>query len=461
MVKQKLLTMFILLGVTSIYAVSAPYVTVPAPLDNVIHLDNSSDYAAYKVTLANPTNETYYYYFQEVSISWIFVYDKGIHLISPGEEVTKYIKIRPTKKTSEIPILLVVFERNGKKISYPLYFSPLIISKQKQISENLTLGNITFDVQAIKRNVRPGEPIQLFITINNPFREKKNVTIRISSEILSKDIKTAVELKEGRTLITVPLRISTAALPGEYNVNIYVDGSYKTVHITVTKQPHIDVIVKNNIIYITNLDNFVNEYTFKREVTFGEKLMYTYKPKPDYEIVENGAHYYVWNFVLMPGETVTIEKTANWFNIFIFTLLIVLSIAYLLLSYLSPKVSIKKEILKIDTKNREIKIMLSIKNNSVYKIRNIKVTEVLLPIFEPTDKYEFVKPVGSYTKDGKIYIEWLIEELLPGEERLIVYTVKYKSEVVGELEIDPAVAEFSVFNKKYVVKSNKLTLKFV
>ena len=173
MVKQKLLATLILLGISSVYSVNAPYTTVPVPIDNVIHLDNSSDYAVYKVTLMNPTNETYYYYFQEVSISWLFVYNKGIHLIGPGEAITEYIKMRPARKTSEIPILLVIFEKDGKKVNYPLYLSPLIISKQKQIPENLTAGKLEYDIQIDKTYLKPGDHINLHVYIKNPSRGKE------------------------------------------------------------------------------------------------------------------------------------------------------------------------------------------------------------------------------------------------------------------------------------------------
>ncbi|HIP90417.1 MAG TPA: hypothetical protein EYH22_02600 [Candidatus Nanopusillus sp.] len=459
--KQKLLATLLLLGVASVYSVDAPYTTVPVPIDNVIHLDNSSDYAVYKVILVNPTNETYYYYFQEVSISWTFIYNRGVHLISPGKSITEYIKIRPAKETSEIPILLVIFEKDDKKVSYPLYFSPLIISNQKQIFENLTGDELGYDVRIDKTNLKPGDHINLYISVRNPSKDKRNITINISSDILVENINNSIELKEGQTLITAPIKISKTIQPGNYSITINIGNLSRTVNVTVGRPINVSISERNDIIYITNLNDYENEYTLKKEITFTEKLLYKYDPKPDYEITENGKHYYVWKLVLKPGETYTVRKSINWFNILIFILLIVLPTIYLFLSYLSPKLSIRKDILKIDSKNREIKIMITLKNSSIYKIRNIKVIETLLQIFEPTDKYEFVKPIGSYTKGGKIYIKWLIDELLPGEERLIVYTIKYRSEVVGELELDPAIAEFTVFNNKYIVKSNKLILRFV
>ncbi len=454
---KRLLALFALLF-PSVFAYSVPYVSVPLAVKDTVYFNNASDYAIYRVSLINPTNDSYYYYFQPISLGWQFIYPQGLFSIDPHQTITSVIKLRPYKPTAELPILSIIFEKGKNKTSYTLYFSPVVIN-EVQLEKVHAQTGLTFNAFLLKNETEIGSEDTIYITIDSFYPKPTPICVKINSSALEKKVSTCFTVESKKYFLGIPIKVSTAILPGKYPIFVTVDNKTKEVYISVARKSNVSVFSKDNNIIVKNNNDFVNTFTLKVEISPADKFFYIYRPAPDYELREGNRVYFVWNLVLLPNEKFVIHKEPNLLSIFLLILIFVLAVAYFVVSYYTPKLEITKEVLSIDRDKREIKMLISIKNKSAYKLRDVVVRDTILSIFKPV-KFEFVEPVGFYEKGDKTVIKWLIDEILPGEERLLVYTVKYDTEVVGELQIDPVEVEITVWNKKHLTYSNSLILEF-
>jgi|GEM_PF-5671234 len=452
------LILTITLLLPTILSIEEPTVTMPIAIDNIINIADQQDFAIYNITIINPTDKTIYFYFSEVSINWRFYYSEGSGYIYPKESKIIQIKMRPTKRTEELPIILLFIIYENKKYNYTVSFSPIVVNIKERIEPKLE--NITIDAYLSKEKVIAGENIVVYLVIKNPI--DKNITAPLEIDTnFGYFIKKDLEISPGEYYISIPIKIPDSLISGFYFINISFLNITKSLNIEVQTQPVQPIIkIEENKIIITNPSSKVITYTFEKNISLFEKLFYVYNPSPDYEIIKDQKRIFVWELILIPEEEFIIERSLNFAIIAILTLLTVLLVLFLVVYYIEPKVLVKKEIVKIDPKNKEIKIMISIANNSFYKIKNVKIKESLLNIFEPIS-FDFIRPVGYYKKDNKVYIDWIIDHINKGEEIIITYSIRYSSEIVGKLTMDPTIVKFSTFLKEHKAKSNVLKLSFV
>lgn len=186
-----------------------------------------------------------------------------------------------------------------------------------------------------------------------------------------------------------------------------------------------------------------------------EQLFTTFSKEPTKLTDENAE----WSFDIGPGETVEILVTTDYrlFALAVFiAVLILLYFAY----RVTRTISIEKSMFRVKERQdgiTELKVMLHIKNNSSSALQNVRITDLLPRLMIPMNEYITLKPVKIQKGEMGLRMMWELDELAPGEERIISYRAESKLHIIGRAQIPPALITFTKNRRIYHIKSNRLT----
>ncbi|MBW2986276.1 hypothetical protein KY333_02810, partial [Candidatus Woesearchaeota archaeon] len=150
-------------------------------------------------------------------------------------------------------------------------------------------------------------------------------------------------------------------------------------------------------------------------------------------------------------------------------LIISIAILIILISYFvfrSPVV-MRKTATVIATKEggiSELKIIIEIINRSKKQIKHVKIIDNVPRIAELAKEYDVgtVKPdkVVQHERKGTL-VKWSLDEVDPGEERVISYKVKSKLSILGGVTLPSAAAKFDVGKRHRTANSNTPVIGFI
>jgi len=263
--------------------------------------------------------------------------------------------------------------------------------------------------------------------------------------------------------------IPAATDPGSYplSVRIYKDKKLlgkQVVKFGVEENPDVkekEEITKSLLkkVYSVEKENKGNTQlsdSYDLSLSSFENLFVSFNIEPKSET--EGVYY--WEFNLNPGERIKITATVDYSPLFVIAVVLLL---FIILGYymLSRGVKVKKDVLKVkQTKEgTELKILLHIKNNTRRKIKNISIVEILPKILRPSARFGTLRPDKVQRGDKGVRLIWKLEELIPGEERIISYEVNIKMNIIGKLMLPPCLVRYkSAGNKVVHVRSKPLAL---
>ncbi len=270
---------------------------------------------------------------------------------------------------------------------------------------------------------------------------------------------------------TIPLKnLNYSALPGKYNISIYTDYNHNISSLSfpitilpyynpiITKTSSFNIFGGSSQITIKNEGNIpINKTNMSLQISSFNSLFLISKSSSvgSAEFV-NGSIYPSIN-QLLPGQSITIKYTVSYYSIYLIILIIVLAIIIFL--YFNRKVSFRKEVIEHKAVEGfiDIKIALRLKNISRKKIYGIEIEDIIPPNSLKISKAG--QKEGKVTKHGNsMKISWKEDELNPGDEIIVMYEVKSKIGIVGNFELDNALAKFDLNGKQYEKKSNSLVL---
>ncbi|MFB6192632.1 MAG: hypothetical protein ABEK00_00090 [Candidatus Nanohaloarchaea archaeon] len=184
--------------------------------------------------------------------------------------------------------------------------------------------------------------------------------------------------------------------------------------------------------YAENNGNVNSTTTFKVRAPLYATPFVSYSRKPDSETVNQSSKIYTWNTTLAPGEKAQVTYSVNYWPPV--AIIIVLSGALLLVWRLREDVDISKEAFALED---GVKVRLTVKNRSGEKTGEVKVADFIPDIASVSRDFDMARPEVFETGEGT-ELEWFIEGLEPGEERVLEYTVKPRIEVEEGITLEPA-----------------------
>jgi len=192
-----------------------------------------------------------------------------------------------------------------------------------------------------------------------------------------------------------------------------------------------------------------------------KKLFTTFSKEPDSFSLKDGSYVAVWNFNLGSGDVFKVEIITSYVFIF-WSLVVVLLVIAFILQLQKKRIIVTKQVMDVD-KDKEgisgMKVLLHMRNRGRRSIENIRLIDTL-PMFIGTNPHSFgtLHPTKIKKTSFGNKIVWDINELHPGEERIISYVAKSRLSVIGKLILPSAVAIYKRGNKKIKSRSAKLIL---
>lgn len=376
-----------------------------------------------------------------------------------------YVRIKESAIPEDFYALKLIVESitdEDIKIEYPV---PIYIGTPKD------LIRITTD---LPETVVPGEEALFKVKFRNTANiivDKAEIYITTTADnefeksYVEKIYATPYELEKE---ISLKLDPSTKPQVYELEIRVFIDkllrGTLKKTF-EVIANPNIESKLEtrsgflNREIIVTkyNKGNVNSDDLYELPLTWFEKLMTEYNIEPS-SIAGGKAE---WRLTIAPAETKTLIIKTDYRALF-FTLIGMFILAVIIIYYMKKVVSIKKAVFKMkDEKGAvsEIKVLIHVMNRTSKPITQIKVVDILPNMLILSHEFGTLKPNKFQKGEKSSRLIWDIDELEPGEERVISYRAKPGLHVIGSLTLPAALLRYTNKEKRIIdLQSNRVTL---
>ncbi|TAL48037.1 hypothetical protein EPN87_01570 [archaeon] len=256
------------------------------------------------------------------------------------------------------------------------------------------------------------------------------------------------------------LKDSLGALLSASDVHYKVNAIYKLPEQYTKKTTSIGFVSATTTVTVMNDGNVASPGFYVTESVLGiaEKL-FSSTPSPTYTNSTLGNIVYSWYIPpLQPGQSVIIEYRISLIPIWI-TLVGILIAVYIAFVYtFQPAVVKSHRHYGRLAKEREIPVIIDVKNKSIHEIKDIVVVDHVPQLAQLVDKFDTLKPRVKKTADG-VQLVWKFDSLKPREERVMTYRIKPLLDA-SELHLPHARASYSNRKKqKKLISSRKIVVK--
>jgi hypothetical protein len=338
-------------------------------------------------------------------------------------------------------------------------------------------GVCIYDFKLNKQRFDPGEILNIEVLLKNPSESLSQpftlqTNIMIDKEVL-KRFDDYIETVEGKTtkIITHSFEIDKYQKPGFYTAEVLLKDKYGSVvsqkkmqfnvatknaseelnYLPISKSVKYGLFAQTVEISVKNEGNVpTSSFYLSESIPFFMKVFFFPKKEPAQEEAKENRIVYSW-FVpsLSPGDVYTVTYEISTWNAVLITILLIVVIVYSFVNIFSISV-VKKPVYRGPiTKEREITVMLEVRNRTRNEIRDVIVRDFVPGIASVAERFDTLRPTLRKVANGT-EIVWRLNSLAPGDERILTYKMKPIVDVVGTLKLPKAYLKF--IDKKKEVK---------
>lgn len=408
---KKILALFLLLSIASVFA------------DQAVGIETEKSCLTYpadfKATIINYQDKTDTFGFSILGpySSWV-TYDEKFVTLPQGEKGTIGLSILPPKNIA-----------NG-------FYNFEVYSYSTTDNSIKAFGNICMavieDFQASIKKVEvadeviPGQAVPLFVTVSNfGSRSMENAKLNVVVNGFGKFTEN-FNLADGETsVIRVNMPTSDSTVPGKYDVLVSMEFrgakfseskssfAIKSINeIAKTETRKWSPIADFRTINVKNIGNVVASKQV--EVSVPGIWSYLISAKNAQSIAAGAFTKYVWTVNLLPGESVQLFYTINYWPILLASIASFFVVSRFYFTIRNVKIS--KTTFDY---GKEFKVALEIKNNTGRPLKNVVIRD-FVPAIAKLSGFNMVRPDVLSRKNG-VELEWKFAELIPGEERILTY----------------------------------------
>lgn len=392
------------------------------------------------------------------------------------QEINSKLLVRPLNRNPGFYGVPIIFRHPSSNVQKKFFVN---IELKPDADNKMTYVPALRGTVQLSKQIDPRDSVKLIVNIenlNNKDIDKMDVKVRSNS--INLDTQTSIKGRE-KKILEFDVNLNSKIPPSKDMLKISVFGfdndrkkdyqfdlaplefdiiPYGTVEQSVSIKSQF--LKSTKTITLDNTGNVKKRADPKIKKSFFKDLFTSFSIAP---AVQEG--YYIWNVELNVGEKQEIVLTTNYWSLFIFIIIVLAAFtAYFL--FRSP-VIIRKTAKILSTREggiSELKIILDIQNRSNKKVHNVNIIDLIPNIAEIVKEFDLgtLEPTKIMLHDSKGTIaKWTLDNLEPGEERLINYKVKNKLSVLDGIDLPPAVIKFMVGSEtERSTKSNIFSVKF-
>jgi len=210
--------------------------------------------------------------------------------------------------------------------------------------------------------------------------------------------------------------------------------------------------IKRTEIIKTNVGNVVEAVEINAQKNIFSYLFTTFNIVPG-EVERDGFRMnYVWRKEIVPNEELKVIIKTNWFYPIIIVLFIIV-LFWLIRKSVETNLILRKKVSFVKTRGGEFALRISLIAKAKKFIERICVVDKLPPLVNLYERYGAIAPDKVDLKNRRM--EWNIESLNKGEERIFSYIIYSKIGIVGRFELPIATATCDIDGMKEVIASNR------
>lgn len=355
-----------------------------------------------------------------------------------GQNGSISFEVSPPEKTIQQNYLFEVAVRSGEDVEK--------LRDYFRFTRDYDLVLESFELD--KTTVNPGETVEGRVEVlNTAGREISDYRIEVNymdrSLNVTGDPVESAEVEDTDFSFEVPENVP----PSEEEVEASITRGGESFSTTstsfrireiknLTRSVKVDnsLLVYSKQIEVTNRGNSDLETTVNQSLPdyLGPIIEFSEEP----ETTDMGTtEVHSWVFSLEPGESASVSyKVSYWMPV---TVLLALIAGFVAVKRLRTDIKFEKT-----TKVTEdaVKVRIEVSNMSSRSVKDVKIKDFVPDIASLKEEFEMAKPIIRRTSDGT-RLEWDIEELETGDQRVMEYQIKPKVEVEEEVQLPSAEME--------------------
>lgn len=212
------------------------------------------------------------------------------------------------------------------------------------------------------------------------------------------------------------------------------------------------ILVQTKEINKRNLGNVRKSIIITEKKNLLSSLFTSTNIPPSAKKITGFSVVYDWNKELIPNEDFKVTIKTNWF--YPIVVLILLFVVIMVVKYSRESdIDLRKKVTFVKTKGGQFALKVMIRVKAKKFAEKIVIIDKLPPLVKLYEKFGMIPPNKIDMANRRL--EWEIETLAKGEERVFTYIIYSKVGVVGKFELPNARASYDKEGKVKSTQSNR------
>ncbi|MBR9703840.1 hypothetical protein GOV12_00375, partial [Candidatus Pacearchaeota archaeon] len=251
---------------------------------------------------------------------------------------------------------------------------------------------------------------------------------------------------------------------GQFIINILIETNSNIIRkdsiIEFIETPNIEeniieegIFVKRIEITKKNIGNIKQSTDITIKKSLFSYLFTTVKPNPTITFSEGLERIYLWEIDLSPGEELKVVSSTNWFFP-ILILILAIGLFFIIKRTIERDIVFTKKVSYVKTKGGEFALRVTLNIKAKNNINKLNIIDRLPHLVKLYEKFGAIHPDKVDMQNKRI--EWNIDEMNEGEERIFSYIIySHKIGVVGRFELPSARIVYEKNNNIKELTSNR------
>jgi len=332
--------------------------------------------------------------------------------------------------------------------------------------EKLSINIVTLDeaILVSGENLNPNSENLKFNLKNTLMNDFNEIELTLKSAFFYYDTTFPLKALESKDLIIgidkeKLKRLTAGQYIVETQIKTFGKVAEKQIIIKFLEQENIETVESNEGTFVNRIEISKNNVgNVKKRVTITIQknlisfLFTTTNIVPTKSEIRGFEKYYSWEQELNPGDNIRVVVQTNWFYLILIIILIIV-LLILIKRYVEKDVSFRKTVSYVNTRGGEFALKVHLRIKAKKSVERVKIVDKIPSLVSLYDKFGAIIPDKIDMINKRL--EWNIETLNKGEERIFTYIIYSKIGIVGRFELPSARAIYEKDGEVKDTSSNR------